>query len=188
MGEYLCICVFSSLAEFFNVRLFSALFAATQSYPHFLGIASGTTMSLFGLSPLFISLIASTFFTDPGSGLTVVSFMTCLAVLTGIVLLCSAVILRVTLPTPSSNSHVTEPSPDEPIPSTSSPTLVASEPLETDTLLPKHTPQDAESAAPDPTERGGPVLELLQDSEFWLLAIAIFMVTGIVSTCICEPR
>ncbi|KZV75744.1 MFS general substrate transporter [Peniophora sp. CONT] len=162
--------------------LFSALFAATQSYPHFLGIASGTTQSLFGLSPLFISLIASMFFTDPESGLSVIPFMTCLAILTGLVLLCSSLVLNMSLRKPSTSSHIPELPSDGPIPSTSSTTLVGRDASETDALLPKNAPQDIESAELASTERGGPVLELLQDSEFWLLACAVFVITGIGET------
>jgi len=46
---------------------FSSLFAASKSFPNHIGLASGTSMALFGLSPLFFSVIASTFFSDPAT-------------------------------------------------------------------------------------------------------------------------
>ena len=41
---------------------FSALFAASKSIPNHIGLASGASMALFSLSPLFLSAIATIFF------------------------------------------------------------------------------------------------------------------------------
>ncbi|KAI5122073.1 hypothetical protein M0805_006056 [Coniferiporia weirii] len=64
---------------------FSSIFAASKNFPNYIGIASGLSMALFGLSPLFLSVLASTFFTSEATGLNVTQYAAFLAVLTGVV-------------------------------------------------------------------------------------------------------
>ncbi|PPR02201.1 hypothetical protein CVT24_011428 [Panaeolus cyanescens] len=65
---------------------FSSLFAASKAFPQNLGLASGFSMALFGLSPLFLCSIATSHFKDHVSGLiNVTNYMSFLALSTGIV-------------------------------------------------------------------------------------------------------
>ncbi|KAH8117341.1 MFS general substrate transporter [Phellopilus nigrolimitatus] len=73
---------------------FSSLFAASKNFPEYIGIASGSSMALFGLSPLFLSVIASTFFTSEESGLNVTQFVAFMAILAGVVHIIGAINLR----------------------------------------------------------------------------------------------
>ena len=51
--------------------------------PHRPGLATGFSMAVFGLSPLFLSVLSSTFFTDPATGLLqAVPFLMSLAIAT----------------------------------------------------------------------------------------------------------
>ena len=59
-----------------------------------MGVASGTSMALFGFSPLVISLVANRFFTHPESGLDVTHFLGFLAVAAGIMHLFSAACMQ----------------------------------------------------------------------------------------------
>ncbi|KAF7338388.1 putative transporter MCH1 [Mycena venus] len=93
---YLLIFLFG-LAGFATVFSYlSCLFAATKNFPSYPGIASGTVNTLFGLSPLVLSFVASGFFTDRvDKSLDVVRFLAFLALLTGIVHIIGALNLRV---------------------------------------------------------------------------------------------
>ncbi|KAJ7774706.1 MFS general substrate transporter, partial [Mycena metata] len=92
---YLLVLLFA-LAGFATVfAYFSSLFAATRSFPSHPGAASGTVMALFGLSPLFLSFLASTLFTDGADeSLDLVRFLVFLTALTGVVHLIGALNLR----------------------------------------------------------------------------------------------
>ncbi|KAE9399257.1 MFS general substrate transporter [Gymnopus androsaceus JB14] len=93
---------------------FSFVFSATKTFTRYLTIASGVTMSLFGLSPLLLSSIASNFFSDATTGsLDVTRFLQFLAVATGVVHLAGAYALTVpstttTLPRLLDNEHPAE--------------------------------------------------------------------------------
>ncbi|PFH50680.1 hypothetical protein AMATHDRAFT_60672 [Amanita thiersii Skay4041] len=87
--------IYSLIAGFATVFSFlSMVYAASKSFPRYIGIASGTAMSLFGLSPLFLSAIASRFFTDASGNLNAVYFMSFLAILSGSVHLFSSFPLK----------------------------------------------------------------------------------------------
>ncbi|KAJ7046664.1 MFS general substrate transporter [Mycena alexandri] len=95
ISVYLLVLLFA-LAGFATVfAYFSSLFAATRSFPSYPGAASGTVMALFGLSPLFLSFLASTFFTDSADeSFNLVQFLVFLTALTGVVHLIGALNLR----------------------------------------------------------------------------------------------
>lgn len=59
------------------------LFAASRNFPEYLGVASGTTTALFGLSPLVLSLLASHFFMDSANNLDISRYLIFLAILAG---------------------------------------------------------------------------------------------------------
>ncbi|KAI0314268.1 MFS general substrate transporter [Amylostereum chailletii] len=175
---------FHRLAVFFFLcglgavfSLFSSLFAASKNFPNHLGLASGTSMALFGLSPLFLSLLASRFFTDSQTGLDVTHFLTFLALLSGAVHLIGAFLLRVPSKEapgifqedeegPSSTDHTRAPSPS----STAS--------SERQPLLSKSPQVDVEIVEVLASEPDGTLLDLAKDPYFWLLAMVTFCVLG----------
>ncbi|KAJ7905378.1 MFS general substrate transporter [Mycena olivaceomarginata] len=93
---YLLVLLFG-IAGFATVFSYlSSLFAATKNFPNYPGIASGVVTTLFGLSPLVLSFVASSFFTDSvDKSLDIIQFLNFLAVLAGIIHLIGALNLRV---------------------------------------------------------------------------------------------
>ena len=63
-------------------------------FPRYSGTASGTSMSIFGLSPLFLSLVASKLFTSSDQTLDIPGFFTFMAVFTGVVHCASTLVFR----------------------------------------------------------------------------------------------
>ncbi|KAI0748276.1 MFS general substrate transporter [Daedaleopsis nitida] len=158
---------------------FSLVFAATKSFPRFIGIASGTSMSIFGLSPLFLSLVASSLFTAPGATLDVTSFFTFMAVATGTINFVSALIFRanrafergagetaVAVPSDAETRGAT-PSPEE------EPLLGSAEDCDT-------IPKDPVSVHIVPVEepQEGSTLDLFKDPYFWVLSFWVALVVG----------
>ncbi|KAF7304808.1 MFS general substrate transporter [Mycena kentingensis (nom. inval.)] len=89
---------------------FSSLFAATRMFSEYPGAAAGVVMALFGLSPLFLSFVASTVFTR--ESLDLVGFLRFLSIATGVVLFTGAW----TLPSKAdSKSETAEPSEQTPL-------------------------------------------------------------------------
>ncbi|KZP24743.1 MFS general substrate transporter [Athelia psychrophila] len=143
--------------------LFSSLFAASKTFPAHLGVASGTSMALFGLSPLFLSFLASNFFTDPETGLNVTQFLKFLAVVTGGVYVIGAFNLR--LPAIHRQGALPVDDPEQ-----------ESEPDERSALLPSKPPNGiALQATPI---AGGSTLDLLRDYNFWIMFASIATVLG----------
>ncbi|KAH9001232.1 major facilitator superfamily domain-containing protein [Lactarius akahatsu] len=153
-------------ASYVSSYYFSTLFAATRTFPQYLGAASGASMTLFGLSPLFLSLLASTFFTDPPTGLDVPRFLKFLALASGIVHLIGAFNMRLCKPqciTPSTPA--------------SAPTSDEERSIdEREPLLP-NKPHRSESQI-IPIGESRPVIELFKDSHFWLLALVALIILG----------
>jgi hypothetical protein len=116
-------------------------------------------MALFGLSPLFLSVVASNYFTNPDTKtLDVPYFMLFLAILTTTVYLLGAVNLRIIIPdSDSARERLSSSDVEEDI-------------RETTALLPKPTP------ASDPT-----VADLLRNQDFWLLMAFCILTLGAVS-------
>ena len=86
------------LTSLSTCRYFSSLFAASKNFPEYSGVAAGTSMALFGLSPLFLSILASTWFTDDTGTLDVTNFVAFMAVLAGVVHIIGAINLRTPKP------------------------------------------------------------------------------------------
>jgi hypothetical protein len=126
-------------------------------------------MALFGLSPLILSLLASTFFTDPSTGLDVPRFLNFLAITSGIIHLLGAFNMR--------SCKLQSISPSTPAPATTSDEERSID--EREPLLPN------KSHRPDspiiPVGEGRSVIELLKDSHFWLLALVALIILGSVS-------
>lgn len=148
---------------------FSALFA-TRSQSATGGLATSIPLALFGLSPLFLSYVASlpTFQLSNGE-LNAPRFLAFLAVGAGSIHLISTFGLRVQYDV----SHVQDPDTTEvPTPDEDA--------TERTPLVKKPIPPPA-SPVPrvlEYTEEDGSVMGLLSDSSFWLFAIIFLVITG----------
>jgi len=142
---------------------FSSLFAASKNFPSYLGIASGASMALFGLSPLFLSLIASNFFTNPDTGLDVTNFLRFMAMFAGAIHLVGAFTLRTPQFAPEHQipQHVDSEQRQEADERTS--------------LLPGNQNHDA---LVNSVKEDGTVLELFQDTSFWILVLVTLITLG----------
>ncbi|KAF9069867.1 major facilitator superfamily domain-containing protein [Rhodocollybia butyracea] len=139
---------------------FAFVFSATKTFTRYLTIASGVTMALFGLSPLFLSYIASKFFSDSSTGvLNISQFLQFLAMSTGVVNLAGAF----TLVIPSSATTS----------STSNSSATNNDANEQSPLINRETAPDCMQ---DP--RDNSTLEFLRDPYFWILAFYMVMILG----------
>ncbi|KAH6918692.1 major facilitator superfamily domain-containing protein [Coprinopsis sp. MPI-PUGE-AT-0042] len=135
---------------------FSSLFAASKIFPRHIGVASGTSMALFGLSPLFLSVIASTWFTDPATQiLNVASFTGFLSIFSAVVYLSTAYFLHINSKEEANEQE--EPEDDQ-------------QPTETSSLL-------ARDRKP-PAQAEQSVAALFSKPEFWLLAVFCLITLG----------
>jgi len=123
-------------------------------------------MGLFGLSPLFFSVVASTFFMDPKTGaLDVTHYTMFLALLTGVVYIGGFILLQ-QLPQTVDIVDNTE--------SQENPTHIG-----------ENTPLLAESRSSPTCRPSDPtVSELLRKSDFWLLVLFCVLILGAVSNVI----
>ncbi|OBZ75977.1 putative transporter MCH1 [Grifola frondosa] len=142
---------------------FALVFAATKTFAHYIGIASGTSMALFGLSPLLLSVLASKH----------IHFLSALV-----------------LPGPTSHAKpdiAGASSQGEPIPTEED----ERSPLLTSSLLVDDTRRsgDHESVASDEQDfkphkhavqepQHGSVLDLLADPHFWVLSLLLTLAVG----------
>jgi hypothetical protein len=120
-------------------------------------------MALFGLSPLFLSVLATTFFIDPVTGLlNICDFMSFLALLTGLVHILGFF-----------NLHGLKHSIDQAqiIPETVEENI----PQETSPLLAPTSQNHLTIQASDPS-----AMELLHRIDFWLLIIFCVLILGAV--------
>lgn len=150
-----------------HFRYFSALFAASKNFPELIGMAAGFSNVAYGMSPLFLSLIATTFFTEEDTGLHVSQFAGCLAILCGLVNLLGAF----TLNTPDLRAL------KAPILEND---LEGSEADETTSLLsgsPKGASvEDHVVPVEEPAEGGLSIL--LKDPYFWVLVVYLALTLG----------
>ncbi|KAF8078054.1 MFS general substrate transporter [Lyophyllum atratum] len=149
-----CLTLFFLMAGLGTVfSYFSSIFAASKSFPRHPGAAAGTSMALFGLSPLCLSLFASNCFTEASSGqLKIVPYLRFLALLTATTHLLGAFILN---PDPSRPSISDEPE----IPQADETTrLVVSKP--SNELLTRNYPNP------------------IRDRYFWILALYCLLSIG----------
>ncbi|KAF8478643.1 major facilitator superfamily domain-containing protein [Russula ochroleuca] len=145
---------------------FSSIFAASKTFPQYPGAASGASMAFFGLSPLFLSLLASTYFTDPTTGLDVTRFLMFLAIASGIVHVIGAFTLRI----PTSQCGVAS-QPDSVVSGRDEESSID----ERQPLLPQKAPRSGGQAV---RADEGSVLHLFRDPYFWSLAFIILIITG----------
>jgi hypothetical protein len=121
-------------------------------------------MALFGLSPLFLSLLASTFFTTADTGLDVAHFLKFLAIFAGAIQLFGALNLKTPLVTEISSSPTDDPE--------------RSNINERTALLPGKSIPEAVA----PANEDGSAFDLFQDSSFWILAVIVLVNLGLVSS------
>jgi hypothetical protein len=123
-------------------------------------------MALFGLSPLFLSVLATNYFTDPITGLLNVShYMTFLAFLTAPVYTFSALVLH---RTPGPADLAVDTRATEGVRSGENTPLLASN-------LPS-------IPAPHPSRVVHTTSDILKTGDFWLLAVFCFLTLGVVCT------
>ncbi|KIK97494.1 hypothetical protein PAXRUDRAFT_824887 [Paxillus rubicundulus Ve08.2h10] len=153
---------------------FSSVFAASKNFPDYIGVAAGTSLALFGLSPTFLSLLASRYFSSPDGELDVTRFLQFLAILCGCVHLLGGLTLQV-LPPASENVATSAVLLDTP-----------EEPDERAALLPNKTDGNGNNkqievqlgiVEEEPTAKQS-VLDVLKDRNFWALAFVSFVVSG----------
>lgn len=148
---------------------FSSLFAACKNFPDFIGIASGTSITLFGLSPMFISILASRFFSHPDEGLDVTHFLQFLAIFCGAVHLFGAFTLHI-IPLPENPPSVVLEDPEGSVHVDEQTALLRGKrsrtaEIETDVVV----------ASPI---KGGSVVDLAKDHYFWALVFVLFVILG----------
>jgi len=174
-----CFCL-SGLATVLSY--FSFVFSATKAFPRYMGVASGTSMAIFGFSPLLLSAIASRYFTYPDTGLNVTYFLAFLAILNGAVHLFSGLCMQGT-------DHIVPISAtiEDPQPSSSSVSIAVVEDVEEAERRPLMTNKRPSSeldfplfCVPEP--QNGSVTDLLRDPSFWLLTLIVAVVLGTAET------
>ncbi|TFK86903.1 MFS general substrate transporter [Polyporus arcularius HHB13444] len=156
---------------------FSLVFASTKMFPRYSGTASGTSMAIFGLSPLFLSLIASTEFTADQT-LDIPGFYMFMALLAGTVHFGSTFIFRANRTFELDGGEALA------VRSTSDAESSAS------TVEPEEEPLlggNGDSAPKDPANvgvvpveepRDGSAFDLLKDRYFWVLCLWMSLTVG----------
>lgn len=174
---------------------FSFVFSATRTFPHYIGVASGTSMALFGCSPLLLSVIAERISTKNGA-LNVTHFLSLLAIVTGAVHLFGAGFLPGRSPTTSLAPREAEDAAGRVSQQEISTSEARVSSAETSPLLSRRhsvSPLRAESPKKAPSievdivtvertevapPQHGSTLDLAQDPHFWALIAAIAVVVG----------
>lgn len=161
---------------------FSVLFAASKNFPCYSGIASGTSMSLFSLSPLFLSVLASAFFTNSEGILDIYHFVTFLAILSGLVHFIGGFLLRTPMDpvletveriAPDVNGQADV---DEEVQVTEENEMAD----ETVPLVTKN-PSVTVEVNMHPVDSSHSTLDLFKDPCFWTLFVVILLLVGSVS-------
>lgn len=140
-----------------------------------MGFATGTSLAIFGTSPLFLSMIVSRLFSTTSSGVDVARFFVFMAILTGTVNFLGALIL----PGPRTNIVLAPRPLDGPI--------IGSEYAEdrfvdqderTSLLAPsvKSVANVVVVPAPEPDDLAA--IDLLKEPSFWVLALIVSLVVG----------
>jgi len=155
--------------SYVNPSFFSLLFAATKNFPSLIGIASGASMLMYGLSPLFLSFFATNIFTDPQSGLDLMHYLIFLALLGGTVNLFGACVL--TVPDGHVVAEMADETPEESIDETTS---LLSVPRKRDEEVHVITVQEPDEVS---------LADLVKDPYFWVLFVFISLTIGCVCPC-----
>jgi hypothetical protein len=131
-------------------------------------MSTGASTAFFGLSPLFLSFIASAFYTSKDEKLNVPAFLVTLAIAAGIAHLIASAFLKA-FPPKATDVHSEDEEIDNPVPVLHSPT-------ERTPLINPPKPGD-----PAPVHAEQSIFQLLKDIDFWLLALTMLLLLGSVS-------
>lgn len=154
---------------------FALLFAATKTFPQYMGFATGTSLAIFGTSPLFLSMIVSRLFSTTSSGVDVARFFVFMAILTGTVNFLGALIL----PGPRTNIVLAPRPLDDPIiGSEYAEDRLVDQDERTSLLAPsvKSVANVVVVPAPEPDDLAA--IDLLKEPSFWVLALIVSLVVG----------
>ena len=162
-------------------RYFSTVFSATQTFPEYMGVAAGTSMALFGCSPLIISALGERYFTHPETGLNVTHFLSFLAILTGIVHWISAFFLPGPAQ-PRTDATDTDEAGSSNGRHTPQNTRISAETSERQPLLGDSNGKHYVHSAPVPEPQQGSSVDLIRDPYFWVLVLVHMVLVGCVST------
>ncbi|KAI5988957.1 MFS general substrate transporter [Pisolithus orientalis] len=148
----------------------SAVVTASKNFPHYIGLATGTSAALFGLSPTFLSILATRYFSRPDTGLDVTQFLRFLALLSGFVHLVGAFTMHVQPPVEECLSKPFDTDTEDP----------AELADECTSLLPKTSSAASFDVTPATDEdlRSQSALDMLKDFNFWILAFIVFVILG----------
>lgn len=149
-----------------------------------MGMASGASMTLFGLSPLLYSLVATHLFSEPDTGLEVIPFLRFMAVWTAVIHLVGAMTLIVPSLEPTPVATPAEVEAEEGTSSGSVTPLVD----ERQPLLPNKSLslRDEDIDYGPAPEEDKTALQLLRDPDFWMLFVTVLLTLGAVGTV--SPR
>ncbi|KZO89940.1 MFS general substrate transporter [Calocera viscosa TUFC12733] len=151
---------------------FGFLFASSKNFPGATGLATGLPLSIFGLSPLFLSMIASTFFLDSVTGLLdSTRFLVFLAALLGSVNILGSIGLRI-WPRDDDMGKDTAPA------TTSEDPVATNADIGDDHTVDENTPLVASAPEPVEIEPHQPLPNLLSDGHFWSFILIIAIATG----------
>lgn len=178
-ASYLRLAFYFGMASFATVlSYFSLVFSATRSFPLFMGIASGTSMALFGFSPVILSVIAAWFQTGDYGEIEVAPFVRFLAILAGSVNLFGALVM------PGAESNVlAQPKSLELLEDTGSyespeedDSDLEDQPLLLHSDASSNDPRIHHVAVQEP--HNGSVADLIKDSNFWVLMVTLTILMG----------
>ncbi|KAI6140801.1 MFS general substrate transporter [Pisolithus tinctorius] len=162
---YFLICAAGTVCSFL-----SAVVTASKNFPHYIGLATGTSAALFGLSPTFLSILATRYFSHPDTGLDVTQFLRFLAVLSGSVHLVGVFTMHVQPPVEECTSKPFDTDTEDP-----------AELADECTSLLSKTSAAASfdvTSATDEDLRSQSALDVLKDFNFWVLAFIVFVILG----------
>lgn len=165
LAFYFLICAAGTVCSFL-----SAVVTASKNFPHYIGLATGTSAALFGLSPTFLSILATRYFSRPDTGLDVTQFLRFLALLSGFVHLVGAFTMHVQPPVEECLSKPFDTDTEDP----------AELADECTSLLPKTSSAASFDVTPATDEdlRSQSALDMLKDFNFWILAFIVFVILG----------
>ncbi|KAI5983058.1 MFS general substrate transporter [Pisolithus albus] len=149
---------------------FASVFAASKNFPRYMGLATGASTALFGLSPTFLSIVATRYFYHPDTGLDLVHFLQFLAFLCGGVHIIGGFTMHVLPPAEERVSRSFDTDTED----------QAELADECTSLLPKTdsiTSIEVVSATDDDL-RSQSTLDVLKDPNFWVLAFVVSVILG----------
>ena len=137
-------------------------------------MATGISTALFGLSPTFLTILATRYFSHPDTGLDVTHFLQFLAYMCGFVHIFGALTMHVLPPAEQCMPTLLEADPE-----------ARPEPNERTSLLPNKTDSTTTVdvvVTEDEQLRSHSTVDLFKDVNFWVLAFVLFVLFGSVGS------